>query len=82
MDRNPPLNDDLVCSSPGFSFFLNLPFSTPAFHFLFCFLRSYLCVVLVFLLLQFRPPSLASSMFSYFMESVALSVFWELGDDP
>ena len=78
MDRNPPLDDDLGRSSPGSSFVLSLPFSTPAFHSLFCSLRSSLRVVLISLLLRFLPPSLASSMFSYFMESAALC-FGNLG---
>lgn len=71
LDGHPPPDDVLFQNAPCFSFFLNLPFSAPAFHFLFC---SYLCVILVFLfLLWFLPQSLASSVFSYFMESTALA---------
>ena len=69
-----PPDDVLFRNAPCFSFFLNLPFSAPAFHFLFCSLTGYLCVILFFLLLlRFLPQSLASSVFSYFMESTALA---------
>lgn len=66
LDRHHSPGDVFVQSAPRSSFFLYLPFSVPAFLFLSGSLRSYLCVILVFLLLlRFLPLLLTLSVFSY-----------------